>query len=91
MNIFLALHENTDVGSWKIFLQIWDLHTLIWKSLLFIKGKIYSKFQMEVVNMSFPCYPLETFETWEIEEDLAPAENKHLVNWGIYLMYQQSK
>ena len=41
--------------------------------------------------MSFPCYPLETFETWEIEEDLAPAEDKHLVNWGIYLMYQQYK
>ena len=30
--------------------------------------------------MSFPCYPLETFETWEIEENLEPdAEDKHLV------------
>ena len=29
--------------------------------------------------MSFPCYPLETFETLEIEENLEPVEDKHLV------------
>ena len=37
--------------------------------------------------MSFPCYPLETFETWEIEENLEPAEDKHLVMVFVLFSY----
>ena len=37
--------------------------------------------------MSFPCYPLETFETWEIEENLEPAEDKHLVTVFVLFSY----
>ena len=40
--------------------------------------------------MSFPCYPLETFETWEIEENLEPAEDKHLVTLNNCFCFVQS-
>ena len=64
MNIFLALHENTDVGSWKIFLQIWDLQYLDLKILAVHKRKDLFKVSDGGGEHEFPL--LSSWNIWNL-------------------------